>query len=314
MKTKNPLLIFIGCLFCATNLVAQVGIGTPLPNASAQLDVVANNKGVLIPRLALLNSADAVTIEQGNVPSLLVYNTETIADITPGFHYWDGDKWQRIINQEDVAGLETLTTLADNLDGTLTYTDEDGVPNIVTITTIASNVLIEDGTIDIDGDGIPDNDITLKDVIDNINNIVAVNETLTTLVDNGDGTYTYTSEDDTTTNIDGVQTGTGDPNTNGTTGMAGDIYVDESTGDIYTYDGTIWINQTSPGFSEVVIMAIDGQTNFTPPLPATATELINVFRNGVRIGFSIVNESTLQLEPEATCYANDEIRIVQVAN
>ena len=151
-------------------------------------------------------------------------------------------------------------------------------------------------------------------MIDNINNIVAVNETLTTLVDNGDGTYTYTSEDDTTTNIDGVQTGTGDPNTNGTTGMAGDIYVDESTGDIYTNDGTIWINQTSPGFSEVVIMAIDGQTNFTPPLPATATELINVFRNGVRIGFSIVNESTLQLEPEATCYANDEIRIVQVAN
>ena len=120
MKTKNTLLILIGCLFCATNLVAQVGVGTPLPDASAQLDVVANNKGILIPRLALLNSADAVTIEEGNVPSLLVYNTTTIADITPGFYYWDAVKWQRIINQDDVAGLETLTTLADNLDGTLT--------------------------------------------------------------------------------------------------------------------------------------------------------------------------------------------------
>jgi hypothetical protein len=71
------------------------------------------------------------------------------------------------------------------------------------------------------------------------------NDVVTTLVQ-ADGTYTYTSEDGTATTFDVSQTGTGNPITNTTVGVAGDIYVDESTGDVYTYDGTTntWVQQT----------------------------------------------------------------------
>ncbi|MEJ4089513.1 hypothetical protein NPQ18_14710, partial [Galbibacter orientalis] len=50
-----------------------------------------------------------------------------------------------------------------------------------------------------------------------------------------DGKATHTAVDGTVETFDVSQSGTGNPNNNNTTGGAGDIYVDESTGDIYTF-------------------------------------------------------------------------------
>ncbi|AUC84529.1 hypothetical protein CW731_04090 [Polaribacter sp. ALD11] len=63
---------------------------------------------------------------------------------------------------------------------------------------------------------------------------------------------------------------------------------------------------------QVVIIAIDGQLEFNTPLPITNVGKIDVYRNGVRIDFTAVNNTTIKLEPEAICYANDKIRIVQL--
>ena len=61
---------------------SQVGIGIITPDKSAQLDVVATDKGILIPRVALTSSTDKSTIKAGNVNSLLVFNTNNQNDIT----------------------------------------------------------------------------------------------------------------------------------------------------------------------------------------------------------------------------------------
>ena len=79
------------------------------------------------------------------------------------------------------------------------------------------------------------------------------------------------------------------------------------------------ITRTSLGnlFQEEVtltIAATDGQNQFATPLPIASPSKVNVYRNGVRIGFSVSNINTLELEPEAICYAGDEIRIVQFTN
>ena len=79
------------------------------------------------------------------------------------------------------------------------------------------------------------------------------------------------------------------------------------------------ITRTSLGnlFQEEVtltIAAIDGQNQFVTPLPIVTPNKVNVYRNGVRIGFSVVSLSTVELEPEAVCYLGDEIRIVQYSN
>ena len=166
MKNKLLPLFFVLASYSA---YSQVGIGTTMPNPSSQLEVVANDKGVLIPRIQLKNITDAATIVNGNVNSLLVFNTATAADIKPGYYYWYDNKWNRIViageiesnkgtviynavtkefvfvddsgaNQpldfgSSVKKHETITTLTNNNDGTYTYLNETG-ENPVTINVV----------------------------------------------------------------------------------------------------------------------------------------------------------------------------------
>src|SRR5690606_5440090 len=248
-------LLPLAVILSATASYAQVGIGTLTPNKSAQLEVVAEDKGVLIPRVRLTSTTDAVTITQGNINSLLVFNTNTQNDITPGYYYWYDNKWMRIVNDADIIALDknttnislttaneelvltdsdgnivsiTLseinipTTLVNNNDGTYTYTNEAGATVTIDVpadvinnfeeiisNTNVLNELIENltnttvgGNVSYDGD-----QFTYVDengVVQNISfeDIVQANETVTTLVNNNDGTYTYTNEAGATVTID----------------------------------------------------------------------------------------------------------------
>lgn len=110
------LVLSIAFLFVLTTTSAQVGIGTADPNASAQLEVLSTDKGVLIPRLQLTSTLDNTAITNGNVESLLIYNTATVSDVTTGFYYWTGSRWERIINETDVKGIVTAgLTVEDQL-------------------------------------------------------------------------------------------------------------------------------------------------------------------------------------------------------
>jgi hypothetical protein len=91
---KNCILLLIFAF--SINLSAQnVGIGTSTPDASAKLDIVDANRGLLIPRVALggTNASSPVT---SPATSLLVYNTAIAGDVWPGFYYWNGTKWVRL--------------------------------------------------------------------------------------------------------------------------------------------------------------------------------------------------------------------------
>ncbi|OSY87728.1 hypothetical protein WH52_09875 [Tenacibaculum holothuriorum] len=59
------------------------------------------------------------------------------------------------------------------------------------------------------------------------------------------------------------------------------------------------------------ITATNGQLEFTGLNLRGATDKISVYRNGVRISFTIKNNTTIEIEPEAICYQGDQIRIVQ---
>jgi hypothetical protein len=89
-----------------------VGIGTT-PNPSAMLDVSSTSRGLLAPRVTLTGTTDATTITNGNVTSLLVYNTATVADVVPGYYYWSGTAWVGLENN-DHDWYEVGTTTAPN--------------------------------------------------------------------------------------------------------------------------------------------------------------------------------------------------------
>lgn len=85
------------------------------------------------------------------------------------------------------------------------------------------------------------------------------------------------------------------------------VVIDKNTG-VLKKKNLIQVSQQK----QVVILAKDGQLEFTIPLNFTNTENIDVYRNGVLINFTAINSTTIKLEPEAICYKNDKIRIVQL--
>src|SRR5690554_798301 len=198
-------ILSVALLVSAWGGYSQVGIGTLTPDKSSQLDVTANDKGTLIPRVSLTSTTDTTTITNGNVNSLLVFNTATQNDITPGYYYWYIDKWKRIVNEDEVGGNVYY-------DGDqFTYVDASGDTHVI-----------------------------------NFEEIVQANETVTTLVNNNDGTYTYTNEADVAVIIDvpadvinNIETILGDTNVLnelievlGDTYVGGNVYYD---GDTFTY-------------------------------------------------------------------------------
>jgi hypothetical protein len=105
-RFRNNIMLIFACYITMglSDSFAQAGFGVTMPNASAQLEVAANNKGVLIPRVALKTLTDTTTISNGNINSLLVYNTAVGSGLVPGFFYWEDGIWKKIIASGDSTG------------------------------------------------------------------------------------------------------------------------------------------------------------------------------------------------------------------
>src|SRR5690606_7273558 len=140
--------------------------------------------------------------------------------------YTDEDGIVTSIDLETVIkNFETLTTIVANSDGTFTFTNEAGITTIVdisdleTLTTIALNA--DNVHIDyMDEDGVL-TQLNLTQIVKNL-------ETVTTIEDNGDGTITYTNENNDAVVINlaagpqGPAGADGVDGTNGTDGISAD--------------------------------------------------------------------------------------------
>ncbi len=111
MKNKGIVFFFVGMLVTWHSL-AQTGIGTTTPHASAKLEVSATDKGFLPPRLALtsVNSASPVTSPANG---LMVFNTATAGSgsnqVVPGYYYWNSASAQWLRFDNDNLGNHTAS-------------------------------------------------------------------------------------------------------------------------------------------------------------------------------------------------------------
>ena len=125
MKKITILAALLGSMCTAS---AQVGIGTPEPATSAELEILSTNRGVLIPRIGLTDLTVFAPIDGEKVESLLIYNTNEVKDkdILKGFYYWTtekGGQWNRIVSKTE------LNTVIEGLGGNVTKLEGD-VKNI----------------------------------------------------------------------------------------------------------------------------------------------------------------------------------------
>jgi hypothetical protein len=125
---KNSLLL---CFLCTQLFFSQIGINTTVPNQSAMLDIVSNNKGVLVPRIALSSRTDAATIPSP-ATGLIIYNTTTAGiggdQITPGLTINTGTPANPIW-----ASLQVITNTQGHTTDKLRYL---GLPDITKTTSV----------------------------------------------------------------------------------------------------------------------------------------------------------------------------------
>lgn len=94
-------ILYISVLFlgASTGLFAQEGFGTSSPDPSSVVDMVANDKGVLLPRVALTEITDATTVPSP-ADYLTVMNTATAGTgtdaVSPGYYYWLNNQWNAV--------------------------------------------------------------------------------------------------------------------------------------------------------------------------------------------------------------------------
>jgi len=123
----KKILLSIGFLLSLNAFSQNVGINSTgaAPVTSAALDVDMANKGILIPRVALTTTTAFAPVTGTATASLLVYNNATAGtyptNVTPGYYYWSGTAWVRLINSGtdwELLGNQG-TTMGTNFLGTI---------------------------------------------------------------------------------------------------------------------------------------------------------------------------------------------------
>ncbi|MCT2409126.1 hypothetical protein NZD88_16380 [Chryseobacterium antibioticum] len=147
--------ISLGIFLISTFSFAQIGINTPTPNMDAALDVVSTNKGILNTRIALSSTASPSPLST-HVAGMMVYNTATVSDVTPGLYYNDGSKW---IKTGDSAGTVAITNSLTSTANTITST-VNGIASSTTAVKTVSNT-VSGNTLTTTVNGISSSAITL---------------------------------------------------------------------------------------------------------------------------------------------------------
>ena len=94
MKFFIPAILCIIAICFTSSAYTQIKIGenNKSINSDAMLDIESSNKGVLLPRVALVSATSPFPLK-ALVIGMIVYNTSSSNDLTPGLYYCDGTKW-----------------------------------------------------------------------------------------------------------------------------------------------------------------------------------------------------------------------------
>ncbi|NVJ45732.1 MAG: collagen-like protein, partial [Cytophagia bacterium] len=175
---KKVLLLGIMALFVGL-AHGQVGIGTENPHPSTILHIESSNRGILIPRVSLNSPEDVALLPGGAIDGLLIFNTNQGENISPGFYFWRNNTWNQVLDKDNLDNLEgAIEKINDEIDD-------------IQLKMQGSLILNGDGNVGYFNENGDFEVLDLEEIVQNL-------QTITTLVDNGNGTFTYTSEDGTT--------------------------------------------------------------------------------------------------------------------
>ena len=98
-----------GVLTSGVNTTRTIGINVLSPQGA--LDITSSDNGFLIPRISLTSgTADPLPLTTPTT-SEIIYNTNTIGNVTPGFYFWDSSAWVRFNTGAATGWLTTGNTV-----------------------------------------------------------------------------------------------------------------------------------------------------------------------------------------------------------
>jgi hypothetical protein len=289
-----------------------VGEGTPITNhfddinwdgklkyLNVELNIIDNNSGFVfldtqkilyIPHpshgtnLNIVNITEDLPLDNNSGDLIWVENYD--GNDNPTLMIWNGTHWLPVTRDYDPTNELGLIVVADDTDRSTQFTNPTIGDQVWNQT--CGCIEVFDGTNWVTNSS----DILASNGLYKFGNIIKLGGALTeptTITTSTTNTLALKGLEESINNDDQI------------------VVVDKNTGVVKQKPLTSIVQQ-----KQTVIYAIDGQIQFTTPIPITNIDKIDVYRNGARIDFTAVNSTTIELEPEAQCYQNDKIRIVQL--
>lgn len=302
-------LLWILLFSCSCTAWAQVKVGDNINtiDAASILELESTNKALVLTRMTTIQM-NAVSPLNGG----LIYNTDEKC-----LYVFDGSVWKSLCDSE-ISVTTSLLAPINTAPGDIWFNETDntvniwdgstwipipkttwsgnGAPSLATVPSpVAGNIYVNSNT----GDMYAYNGTDW--VVQSVNATNGITKTAGNTIEIGGPLIKATEIATDATN---------------TMAISGLEEVVDNNASVITVEETTGILRKTPISSflqqeEVVIIANNAQTQFSPPLTISSSKKLNVYRNGVKLGFTVINDSTIELETPVVCYQNDEIRIVQ---
>lgn len=310
MKKKHILILITLAILLPTWCFSQVKIGNnpSVIDSNSILELESNSQVFVLTRL---NNSQINALTP--LPGALVYNTDAQCVFA-----FDGLIWKNLCNDSRVTSSSTSPTnnqigdfWVDNTNNVFSVWNGTswipinvnpirgrGLPNTHVNNPLAGDIYVDQDTGSLytyNGT----NWLTANQIL-NADNGITISSNTIQLGGNLIQPTIITTTSTNTLALQGLQTTT----LNSSNSF---IVVDNTSGELKKAPATSMVQQL-----QTIIIATDRQIQFNPPESITDINKLDVYRNGVRIAFTYIDPNTIQIEPEAICYAGDEIRIVQL--
>ena len=111
MKNKHYLFTVFILLHSVVHAQVKIGDNSTAINSASLLELETTNKGFVLPRVSLTDTASSSPLASGLLTGTIVYNTNssTTGGSGTGVYYWDGSKWNFLANTTTTLNYWALT-------------------------------------------------------------------------------------------------------------------------------------------------------------------------------------------------------------
>ena len=150
-KQKLNLFAFTFLLFAANmsaQVVQKIGDNSFTIDTNSVLELESTNKGLLLPRLALTTTSSILPMTGTVASGMIVYNTATAGDVTPGFYFYNVDKWVRVADNAVITASNITGAVAVANGGTGATTAAAALTNLgaQAASNLSSNITTDTGS------------------------------------------------------------------------------------------------------------------------------------------------------------------------